>query len=278
MTTVTEEQKSYTTKTLDALAFDAKLVPVYDHKGKELEGFKRVYREDRDATLSIVSNSYQLIQHKEAMHPAVEALGREGWKVNASRIERFGTTAFVELQRRDKVATIVGEPVGERLMLVNSYDRSTSLRLSVGVLVLRCTNGAVAPGAGFDFSAPHTGDGKERVEDMLKRLGRIERDFGSRIGDYYSKLDKAVPDEIAREIIKRSLGERRIDTIERYWTGGIGRDGAKTGWALYNGVTQYLTHDFKGNWGRRESMNEASLQLIEQYSVNGMLPKEADHE
>jgi hypothetical protein len=261
--TATADRVKTITGTLDALSFDTKLTPVYNERGMEIPGFKRVYREDQDKTLSIVSNDYKLIQHRDAMVPAIDALGHEGWTVHASRIERYGASAFVELVRKDATIKVVGEKVGERLMLRNSYDRSSSLMFIAGAMVLICTNGATIPGGGgFSFSTHHTGDAKEKLGFLLKSLKRIEESLGSKMLEYYSKLDKAVPSEIGQEIIKRNLGERFIDQVDRFWTRGIGRSGDRTGWNLYNGITQYLTHEFRGGWDLRERKNLRSLEMI----------------
>lgn len=268
-------------KTLDALNFDVKLKHVYDEHGNKLEGFARVNREDNGRCLSIVSKDYALVQHKEAMTSAVEILGREGWQVGASRIERYGSSAFVELTRRDavnpEVARMVGEKVGERLMLRNSYDKTSALTFTLGALVLKCTNGLVVPGnGGLSFHGSHTGDLRGNFDQFLSGLAKIEAGLASRMLEHYSSLDKLVPSEIGREIIKRATGERMIGQIAAYWTDGIGRDGRSTAWNLYNGITQYLTHDFKGGWDRRERLNAQAFALIAGYIKTGALPVEAE--
>ncbi len=285
MTTQTIEKEKAGVRTvagtLEALDFKASLYPVYYKGGAEIKGYKQVFREDTLETLSIVSDQYKLVEHRDAMAPAVEILGREGWAVKASRVERGGGSAFVELHRRDavnaNVALAVGEKVGERLMLRNSYDKSSSLTFTFGALVLKCTNGLVVPGhGGLGFSGHHSGDVTDNFDRFLKRLGQIENDLGSRMLEYYSKLDKVVPEQIGYEIIKRSVGERVSMQVLPMWKGGIGRDGSPTAWNLYNGITQYLTHDYNGNWDRRERLNGKSLELIQGYVETGTLPAEPE--
>jgi len=280
MTTQTAEKEGRVKTvagTLDALAFDASLTPVFDGKGQEIEGYKRVYRADLDRTISIVSDGYELFQHREALAPVVDRLSQDGWTVKASHIERFGGRAFVELHRRDavnpEVARVVGEKVGERLMLRNSYDKTSSLIFSMGALVLKCTNGLVVPdGGGMNFSGHHSGDLRKNFDRFLRGLDRIESTIGTRMLEHYSQLDKIVPDQIGREIIKRAVGERVTLQVLPMWTGGIGRDGTRTAWNLYNGITQYLTHDYKGNWDRRERLNGQAFNLIAGWVKTGTLP------
>lgn len=262
--------------TLDALAFKVQKAPIFSQSGVEIEGFKQIQRLDNGQTLSIVSPDYELVQHLESLQPAVELLGREGWKVKASHIERHGARAYVELHRIDKAFTVVGEKVGERLMLRNSYDKSSSLIFEFGGLVLRCLNGATAPVGGMGFSGHHTGDLRRDLNKFVGKLAAIEAALGTRLIEEYSQLDKKVSPEIAREIIKRSLGKRRENTVLQYWMTGIGRDGEMNAWNLYNGVTQFLTHDFKGGWDRRERLNVQAFELIAGYVKTGTLPVEAE--
>lgn len=283
MTTQTAEKSGVRTVagTLEALNFSAVLTPIYDQGGHELEGFKRVYRPDQDLTLSVVSDQYKLVQHREAMEPAVEILGREGWKVDASRIERDGSSAFVQLTRRDaispEVTRVVGEKVGERLMLRNSYDKSSSLTFTMGAIVLVCSNGMVAPGkGGLGFNGHHTGDVRENFDQFLRGLAKIEAGLATRMIEHYSQLDRFVPEQIGYEIIKRSVGERVSLQVLPMWTAGIGRDGSRSAWNLYNGITQYLTHDYKGNWDRRERLNSQAFELIAGYVKTGALPVEPE--
>jgi hypothetical protein len=275
MTTViaVKEEKVKTVEgTLDALSFDVKLAPIYDAEHRELDRWKGVYRTDQQRTLAIVGKDYELVQHRESLEPAIELLGREGWKVKASRIEAFGARAFVELHRVDKPITVIGEKVGERLMLRNSYDRTSSLIFEMGALVVKCLNGAVMPQGNLGFSGHHTGDLRKDLNAFIKKLVGIEAALGARMIETYSGLDKTVSPEIAREIVKRSLGERREDAVLQYWKTGIGRDGEMNAWNLYNGVTQFLTHDFKGNWGHRERLNNSAFDLIAGYVKTGILP------
>lgn len=275
MTTAIAVEKVKTAEgTLAALEFDARLTEVYDEQGKPLAGYRRVYRPDTDATLSIVSDQYKLIQHKQALAPAVEILGREGWKLKASRIERSGANAFVELTRVDKAVMIAGEQVGQRVFMRNSYDKSHSLTFALGAMVCVCSNGLVVPGkGGFGFKSHHVGDINEKLAFALSGMARIEQELGSRMLEHYSKLDTPVDKKIGEEIIRRSLGERQIEHVGGLWLLGIGRNGQRTGWNLYNGITQYLTHEFKGNWDRREHMNGRAFDLIAGYVKDGRLPK-----
>lgn len=262
--------------TLDALRFDTITTPLFDEHGRKIDGYKRIYRPDINETLAVMSDKYQLVEHHEVMAPAVEALGQDGWLVKASHIEKLGASAFVELERRDRSVTVVGEQVGERILMRNTYDGTSSLRLSFGAVVLICSNGAVVPGVGFGFNAHHTGDIRERLSSITSRVRKIEAGLGARMVESYAKLDSPVPIGIGKEIIERIVGERKMDRPLQYWTRGIGRNGSLTAWNLYNGITQYLTHDFGGNWGRRERKNAEAFDLLAHYIQHGVLPKEEE--
>ena len=271
------EGNKTTEGSISAIDFETKAVPIYDIHGKKIEGYQRLMRPDTGDTLSIMTDQYKLVQHKDAMLPAVDTLGRDGWTVKASRIQRHGASAYVELIRVDRAVTVVGQRVGERILMRNTYDGTSQLSFQVGGIVLICSNGSVVPGkGGMGFNARHTGDIRERLEFIHSRVRKIEEGIGSRMIESYSQLDKGVPTAIGSEIIKRVLGERKVDRCMRLWRQGIGRNGDQTGWNLYNGITQYLTHEFKGNWGLREKKNEGALGLVTDYIRDGALPTTAE--
>lgn len=262
--------------TMEALNFKTVMTPIFDATGTPIEGFKRVYRPDIRATLSVMSDKYQLVEHQEAMKPAVDALGEQGWDIGRARVERDGASAWVELERRDLSIKVVGEQVGQRILMRNTYDGTSTLRLSFGALVLACSNGAVVPGMVLGFNSHHTGDIRDRLKELTKRVEKIESGLGTKMIEAYSQLDTAVDHKVGKEIIRRIVGDRKMDEPVKYWTRGIGRNGNETAWNLYNGITQYLTHDFSGNWGRRERKNAEAFDLIAYYLREGHLPKEEE--
>lgn len=259
-------------ETLDSLDFSAELLPVYDHLGHEIEGHRQVFRKDIGKALDIVSDQYALVEHKDAIFPVVDRMGREGWKVKQSRVENFGARAFVELIRMDRTITAVGDEVGQRVMLRNSYDRSSSLSFSFGGIVVVCLNGATIPGAGINFSSHHNGAVNEKLDFVLQSVHKIDTVLGETMGRYYSGMDKEVPLKIGREIVQRIVGERKTEEVLPLWFNGVGRRGTPDAWSLYNGITQFLTHSFTGSWGRRERRNLASLELIRTFLESGRLP------
>jgi hypothetical protein len=144
----------------------------------------------------------------------------------------------------------------------------------IGALVLACTNGAVVPGKGsIGFHQHHMGDIREQFGFLTNRVRKIEAGLGARMIEAYSQLDKVVPNEIGKEIVRRVMGERKMEKPLGYWRHGIGRDGSATAWNLYNGVTQYLTHDFTGTWSLRERKNADAFDLIAGWIKTGALPK-----
>ncbi len=279
MTTILAEKEGRETVegTLAALRFEARSTPVFDAHGIEVKGYQRIWRPDTGKTLAIMTDSYKLVQHHEAMAPAIENLGTMGWKVARSHIEREGASAFVELESRDNSIKVVGEKVGMRILMRNTYDGTSTLRLSFGALVLACSNGAIVPGRGsVGFEAAHVGGIQERLGMLTAKVRKIEDLLGKRMMEEYSQLDSPVSPEVGREIVRRVLGERNMDKPLVYWRNGKGRDGSASAWNLYNGITQYLTHDFTGGWGRRERKNSTALDLIAQFVREGRLPDEKE--
>ena len=265
---------SETTRGLTAIQFPVESGKVYGHDGQEIPGYQRIWRPDNGATLSIMSDGYELASHEEVMKPALDILGNEGWKIKQSHIEKNGAKAFVELVRMDKPIKVLGEQVGFRAIMRNSYNGSTSASLEFSGIVVKCLNGATAPGGmSFGFDVHHTGGIHDHLFNITKRVRHIEEGLGRKLIEVYSQLDGPVPAEIGKEIVTRIVGQRKADSPLVYWTKGIGRDGQPNAWNLYNGITQYLTHDFKGGWYWRENKSEKAFNLIAGYLKSGTLPK-----
>ena len=229
---------------------------------KEIEGHRAIVRSDTGAVLGLPSDQYKLVTHKQSLEPYLAKLGRSGWDVNNVRLEREGARAYIELFNREGAKAVrVGDPVGRRLLLWNSYDGSTSVAAQGGLFVLVCLNGATAPAGiltGSRFG--HTGDVLKNIDSSADL---IAFDFEKVVELYRGFADTRVQPEIAKAVIQEVCGIRKLDVVTAYWT-RTGHAGSTdpTAWTLYNAITKYLTHDFGGAIAAREAKNREAVDLL----------------
>jgi hypothetical protein len=266
MTNITKQAGLDGLKLLD---FPVERRPIYlatdsertGHEVKEIDGHVAIVRPDSGAVLGLVSDQYKLVTHKQSLDPYLDKLGREGWTVNEVRLERAGAKAYVELHNKHEVKAVrVGDPVGKRLLLWNTYDGTTAVAAQGGYFVLICLNGATAP-AGFltGSSIRHSGDPFRLIDESAEKFGH---QFEEVIDLYRGLADKVVSPEISRAVIQEVCGIRKLDLVTAYWKRGHNGSDAATAWNLYNAITKYLTHDFGGQIAVREAKNRDAVDLL----------------
>ena len=149
-----------------------------------------------------------------------------------------------ELKRREDRR--VGDELGLRLTVKNSYDRSLRLSVQLGFLRLVCTNGMVALAKEFELTRRHQSgiDTSFLGEGITKALGMAD--------DQAKIFDRLAESEIKQEqgaTILSNLEKKKVitssnmkDSIEAIWNDpSYGEDNGRNLYNLYNATTQHLT-------------------------------------
>ena len=149
-----------------------------------------------------------------------------------------------ELRRREDRK--VGDELGLRLTIKNSYDRSLRLSVQLGFLRLVCTNGMVALAKEFELTRRHQAgiDTSFLGEGITKALGMAD--------DQAKVFDRLAAHQIKQEqgvTILSNLEKKKVitsgnmkDSIEALWNDpSYGEDNGRNLYNLYNATTQHLT-------------------------------------
>lgn len=246
---------------LKLLDFPVEAQDVFRQEVNKIEGFKAIVRPDSGKVLGMVRKNYTLVPHRQALEPVINRLGQEGWDVNTVTLERQGAKAFIEMINKNNLVPVkVNDLVAKRLTLLNSYDGSTSIRFEIGSFRLVCLNGLVRPSGQFaTMSFRHTA---EVLENISEASIMFDTQFKSMIEDYMRLNEKMVDSEIAEVVINEAVGKRKLDHIKTLWAHGQGSDGRLNAWNLYNAITQYLTHEFKGGTETRDYKSRVALDRL----------------
>ena len=230
--------------------FPVALRPVYDERHNEIPKFKSVTRTDNHRSLSIVSDRYKLIPHRQ-MVDAFEPFSRElGAHTTQFYQERDGARLVMEQTFRGVNFSIPGHNIpgqgrstGDVVALktygINSYNTTTPLTLRVGCLVLRCLNGATAFESIFGLNIRHVGSGDPEINlpspqaviDVFNQTATVWQEWA---GMSLLQRDR---DYLFEEAINYGITNKRMYEKEK-----ARFDLAETVWDAYNALTYVITH------------------------------------
>lgn len=240
---------------------------IFNQDGNVIPGFIGITRTDTAKTLAIVSDRYELVGHKAALDPILDKMQTEGWKVAKTIIERSGAKAYVELIDESLSFEVktrqVGDIVNARLILQSTLDGTSKIRATYGLWRLRCLNGLSAPSnESVGFAGRHSSNIYEALEGFGSKSENYRQMFLGCRETFDSLANTLVDKDIARKLVEQLIGQRKTDQVLGYWISGKGQDGTPSAWALYNGITEYLTHDFKGGVAISTARTDSALREL----------------
>jgi phage/plasmid-like protein (TIGR03299 family) len=242
-------------------------------------------RTDTGAVLGIVDDSYEPIQNRDAFKFFDSLVGTDEaiYETAGSlgRGERVWILAklpgYIKVNRKDIV--------GKYLLLSNSHDGSSLVRVKLTPIRVVCNNTLTAAlrGAG-DIHIGHTVNTAEDLKQASSLLGltnslyeqldgifnrmALTKISDKQLQDYVKAL---VPDDIEGEVPKKNQEIR--DAFLTLHESGQGSDLSRgTLWGALNCVTEYTDHGKDGNpnsrlesiwFGRGEELKQKAFQLAE---------------
>ena len=227
----------------------------------------------------IVSHRYGLAQNADVIEIGENAMtnaGLSGWERNVC-VYGDGERMRVTWDFRDETKSVrvedrkVGDELGLRLSLQNSFNRETKLSLNLGLLRLVCSNGMTALDNEFGLAQKH--NSKLNIGMMSNALGRALESFNSGKATEVFSLLADKPVEQAQGLIAlqnmvndKLFSERTRKGIAELWNAPThGEDSDRNLYNLYNAGTQYLTHSIAEN--RRELAEKTSRSLLTSLNI-----------
>lgn len=273
---------SYTVKdVVKALNFPVILKPntVTNNAGQVVRGIgQQVYRTDgKDKSIANVSDTYGLVQHGDALMPALQALDGLDFKVQALKADHDGRRVMVKMisergwvigklpngQRNldhgggiipDRNIALEDDEVRLTLMLVNSYDRTDALKVMVGAYRMICSNGLVVSHPAFanlniNIKVIHS-------QNNVKAAGADIANIGNKVAMLYGAMEqqmeawklmkqthinKKALEALKEKVLEPIIGKRAVEVVAEKAISGKGQDGTLSAWSLYQGLTEVLT-------------------------------------
>jgi hypothetical protein len=253
--------------------FTVEQVPLFDEQGRR-SGFFGNQRTDTGGILGVTSDRYGIVNHPQLISTAEDAfeaadLGEydrtvyitgDGARMKAHYDFRNQTRA---LRREDRQ---VGDEVGMRLTLQNSFDRSLRVSFALGMLRLVCTNGMTTLENEVSMTKKHSSNvetgflvealdkaiaGFDKAVDKVEQLGRksIEHDQGLTVLGNLVRLG--------------ALSDRMSGEIAKVWNDPTyDEDSDRNLYNLYNATTQHLSRNVEDT--RSELADRTSRNVFKQ--------------
>ena len=234
-------------------------------------------RTDDQTVLGVCTEQYTNVQNKDLFGRAddiIEAHGlvpsRRSIVVSDHGAKVRGIYDFTDGLARTKglIADVpqVGDEMGFRLMINNSFDRSLRVSFAMGLVRLVCTNGMVTIEKELELTKKHSKSidiTKLITSDKLEQaLGKFKSSL-----DIYGRLAGVnIEQEQGLNILQRFakqnvISEKLREGIARIWNDPThDEDKGRNLYNLNNAVTQYLTSDVADE--RFEYSNRIGNQVL----------------
>jgi hypothetical protein len=212
-------------------------------------GFQN-FRTDTEKALGMVKERYQIVQNADlfdaltsALEDAAPARALDGNQIKPS-ISYGGAQAFADISFPALTEDLIqargnATALTFRLLLWNSFDGSSPVRLAAGAIDGFCTNGMIF--GSYDlFGKRHT-KGFSQVE-LEGFVGNSFVLFQDKITELRRETFAPIELKQAEEFLKKNFSERRAaQLLERFAIEAQGR--GATVWALRSALTFYASHN-----------------------------------
>lgn len=229
--------------------FTVEQVPLFDAEGRRT-GFFGNQRTDDGGVLGVTSERYGIVQHGDLIDVAEDAFAKTDLGAFERKVYVTGDGARMKAHydfKNQTRAINVGDEVGLRLTLQNSFDRSLRVSFALGMLRLVCTNGMTTLENEQSMTKKHSGNVETGfLEDALaKAISSWDKavDKVKVLSDSSIEHDQGLT--ILGNLVRLgTLSERMSGEIAKVWNDPThAEDNERNLYNLYNATTQHLTRN-----------------------------------
>ena len=261
--------------------FTVEQVPLFDEKGRR-SGFFGNQRTDNGAILGVTSERYGIQNNAPLIERAEEAFKAQGleWEEENRNIvvtgdgQRMRAVYDFPNQIKRREDRNVGDNMGLRLTVQNSFDRSLRVSFAMGVLRLVCTNGMTSLEKEQSMTKKHSsGNDLNFLGEALSRaIGSWDKALLT-----YNNLEsiEIKPQEGLNALHNLAKGgalsDRMAGEISKIWNNPTyEEDKGRNLYNLYNAVTEHLTREVEGTrYELAERINQKVLSRLDQAARSG---------
>lgn len=256
------------TASASRLMFPVELVPLKKLTGKHSNGLQAVLRSDTDQVIAVHGRDYRLVRNDEVF-PEVDALVDDLFDTaNMTITDQITANSGKSLRTyrlpSHTVEPAKGDAVEMQVVVMNSYDGSSALRIHTGGLRLVCMNGMVLGDQASKFRAMHRSHFDHQA--VIPRIRAATANFMAMEKEWALWTKRQVNEvEAEKVLVAVAAGsEKLLDELRCLWKMDARQGGANL-WTLYNTVTYWSTH-----WGVKAE-NRTNVVLNREARVAGLL-------
>jgi hypothetical protein len=234
--------------------YDVEKVPAFTPEGKSTGSFM-TRRIDNGTILKVgVSKDYNVVNNRDVMEPVQNVLADLGLEPTSEKhfVMGGGARFKARFEFKDTQVEIpkVGDTLGFRLDLDNSFNLMHRIRTIGGGLRLVCTNGMTTLDKEHGISCKHSNKfSVDNVVRAVKDALNAFQDLGKADNPFTLMASREVSQEQGLNILenltkKGTISEVRREGIARIWNGPDHQeDEARNLYNLLNAATQFTTHE-----------------------------------
>ena len=256
--------------------FPVKALNLYDERGTQLPGWKRIVRDDTGDTLHIASDTYKVIENEVAFAAFEDALRASTLDLADMRIgtdyAHGGARCFRQyLLPAHRVEVKPGVEVALRLLMMNSYDGYMKFRGQTGAYNFVCANTSIVGKDYASFALRHVGDNVEfDTAKAIQGLVKAAEDHVTESARWKTWPAIAVTDAQAVAVCKSMpLATATLtDHLVHAWIAARDDGGPQSGanlWTLFNVLTAWSSHnntEIKGGRGQARFDREKRVATV----------------
>ena len=218
-----------------------------------------VVRTSDKSILGVVGNRYQCLQNREQFQWFQPFLDSGECVFETCGSLKGGALVWVLAKLcRDDIDVGGGDTVRKYLLLSSSHDGSQATQVGFNPIRVVCWNtlsAALRSGGKSMLKIRHTANQGNALAEVRKTINLIDQSFEATAVQYRRLAAAGVNKSDLRKYVKivlelpedeKAISTRQkniVDEIVKLCVSGVGNDG-KSAWSAYNGLTQYVTHNY----------------------------------
>lgn len=247
--------------------------------GSEVDGFKAVMRTTDGAVYTVVTDRYQPIQNHDAFKLFGELFG-DAAVLNTAGALRGGKIVWGLAEMPDTF-DVAGDTHKKYLLVTTRHDGTGSLRAFPTCVRVVCNNTlnlAFRSGTDGGIAVRHSGSIEDKMRVQAGVLGKSLHLFAQYEHNLQTLLADVIDRTDSEQLVHKLLNAettRGQNAISAILASAAAEDTAGTGYALWQGITDYADH--AGNWkaerrmdsmcfGARAAMKTEAMHLLLQHA------------
>lgn len=246
--------------------FEVEKQPIYMKDKRIIPNKSVTIRTDTKVPLGIVGFQYVIVDDNKLYEHFSTIASKLKMKYELKkRVElKGGSRTIMEIEFPDiKISVAKGDDLKLRLYLINTYDCTSTAKMSLGLYRLVCSNGMIVGTKDVSVGYRHIGNVNEKLVEIFSEYLKTKVDAGKTFIIDLQKTKFKNEMEMLSMIEKQNfLGKRYTEkVIEALDKEKLAE--ALSAWKMYNAYTYVIAHEIKANadnkLNRLKKLNKLTL-------------------